>query len=278
MRLEFRKSFGKLAAAAMALLAFQACDNIDEKDRQLDYPLPEAADKAVLIMEFTGQRCVNCPDGAAVVHALQEEYGDKMVAVGLHPQDVVFTRPYGGLDLTCATATEIFNGYDNPNQFPYAIFDGVPTADSNNYMKWMDSAMPLLQEPVVAAITAEGSFDAARNISAEVKVEFAAGYDAPLNIVVWLTEDGIIGPQQIQGGSGRDPDYKHNHVLRTSLNTAWGQQLGASFAEGEEKAYSCSLQNAAPNWNLENCNLVVFLQNPATKKVVQVTETRIVAQ
>ncbi len=52
-------------------MGFTACDNIDEDDRFIPVERPHS-EKTVLIEEFTGARCVNCPDGAAVVAALHE--------------------------------------------------------------------------------------------------------------------------------------------------------------------------------------------------------------
>ena len=52
-----------MAVAALAL--FTACDNIPEDDR-LIYIKPAAVSRAVLIEDFTGQACVNCPAAGAV--------------------------------------------------------------------------------------------------------------------------------------------------------------------------------------------------------------------
>ena len=48
------------AAAVLAAAALTSCDNVPEADRFIKLP-PIEADRAVLIEDFTGQYCLNCP-------------------------------------------------------------------------------------------------------------------------------------------------------------------------------------------------------------------------
>ena len=40
--------------------------------------------RKVLIEEFTGHRCMNCPTGHQKLEELHERFGDTLVAVGMH--------------------------------------------------------------------------------------------------------------------------------------------------------------------------------------------------
>ena len=59
--------------AAVMLLA--SCDNISEDERFI-YVKPADVKRRVLIEDFTGQRCVNCPAAHEEIDRLQEQYGD----------------------------------------------------------------------------------------------------------------------------------------------------------------------------------------------------------
>ena len=59
------------------------CDHISEQER-LIYEKPEPAQRVVLLEDFTGQRCINCPKATDVIEQLLETYGDALVAVGIH--------------------------------------------------------------------------------------------------------------------------------------------------------------------------------------------------
>ena len=67
-----------------------ACDNIPE-DERLVYVKPAPVARTVLIEDFTGQRCVNCPNATEAIEALIEQYGDTgVIAVGQESQWVDF--------------------------------------------------------------------------------------------------------------------------------------------------------------------------------------------
>ena len=54
------------------ILFLTACSHIDEDDR-LIYVKPAEVSRRVLLEDFTGQRCVNCPKANDEIKALQEQ-------------------------------------------------------------------------------------------------------------------------------------------------------------------------------------------------------------
>ena len=63
-----------MATLGLALAVLTACDNVDENER-FSGPVDITPKKNVLIEDFTGQRCLNCPLAADAVHAMQATYG-----------------------------------------------------------------------------------------------------------------------------------------------------------------------------------------------------------
>lgn len=249
----------------LALLA-GGCDDVAENERLIDYPLPEAG-KVELIMEFTGQRCSNCPDGARVIHSLQEEYPENIVAVCLHPDGPEYTRPLGpNIGLRSELATELYQYY-NPPSFPYALFDGQVMDQSNFFTQWSTAALAVIKNNTPVILDATAEYDASGKVKVDAECEFVSGdFPKPLNIAVWIMENGITGRQLSTSGELRD--YVHNHVARASLNGTWGVTLGSSFAFEQKVEYSVSIA-ADPSWKLENCQAVVFLVEPDSKNVIQ---------
>ena len=49
--------------------------------------------RQVLIEEFTGVRCVNCPAGSEAIENLLDSYGDQLVAISIHAG--FFSPPMG---------------------------------------------------------------------------------------------------------------------------------------------------------------------------------------
>ena len=67
---------------SLAAVAFAACDNISESERYGKDPVDVQKAKNVLIEDFTGQKCINCPKATDVIHELQGLYGeDHVIAV-----------------------------------------------------------------------------------------------------------------------------------------------------------------------------------------------------
>ena len=72
------------AASAIAIFATVACQEVDPNDR-LIYVKPAEVGRAVLIEDYTGQECVNCPNGTNAINSIVETYGEKnVIAVGIH--------------------------------------------------------------------------------------------------------------------------------------------------------------------------------------------------
>lgn len=258
-----------LSGALLGTLIFAgACDDIPQEDRLIPVPAPTIM-RNVLIQEFTGQRCPNCPEGAAAVHGIIDSYSKgSVVAVSLHPSGTTFTRPLGGLNLTSPTATAYYNYY-RPAAFPSAVIDG--SAPSSVVATWDGMVKNELEKSTPITIEATGSYDAStRKLTVDYSILFNDIMNSPANVNIWLLESGIVGAQYTNGP--QNPEYVHNHVLRGSLTDDWGLPLGDTFY------YSQNLTGSAEivlddKWVAENCSIVTFIQNPDSKFVYQVIES-----
>ena len=122
---------------AFAGFGLTACDNVDEGER-FEGPLDleevlAKSEKNVLIEDFTGQRCTNCPNAAQKIHEFQEQYGkDRVIAVAIHG---------GGFGVDEIKP----NGQPNPNGLRLARITNTAVSSRHN---------PKCLSTVVAAQTA----------------------------------------------------------------------------------------------------------------------------
>ena len=66
------------------LFMLMGCNRLAPEERW-SQPIPIVPNKHVLLLEFTGQRCVNCPEAAEqVAHLLRGASGAHVVAVAVH--------------------------------------------------------------------------------------------------------------------------------------------------------------------------------------------------
>lgn len=264
-----RKVLLPAATLLVAAAGFTSCDDVPEDERYIKVERP-AIKRRVLVQEFTGQGCINCPTGAALIHSLQEQNPGSIISVNLHPENTQYTRPIGGLKLTSPIATAYF-GYYHPSTLPAAVVDGA--SPLTNTSLWTDAILKALEQTAPADLDLATEYDAAtRELKVTYTAHFNDVYQAPLAINIWITESNIVGPQY--SGANIVRDYVHNHVLRASLTGDWGEEIGKAFIPEDEitRTYTCTIP---AEWDASNCGVVGFLQNPGSKAVEQSAEAHV---
>ena len=258
-----------LLAGLASGMMFTSCDNIDENDRLLDVEVTQS-EKVVLIQEFSGQRCLNCPTGAEKIHSILEANPGKAVAVAMYPFAMDdLTAPYGKEIVRCDLATEYYNHYGRPNTLPRATFDGGATND--NIDTWSAAVMNAFKVTPPASIYLNGTYDkGTRKLTMDTRVDFTQAYSQDCSLILLVTESGIVGPQLMPDGK-RNNKYTFNHVLRASFNGTWGQSIGSGFSaqESVSNTISGTIDEA---WEAENCSVVAILIRTSDKAVLQAQE------
>ena len=238
--------------AALGLMV--ACDEVSVNDR-LIYVEPPQVSRAVLIEDYTGQYCVNCPRATEEIERLIEQYGDSIViAVAIH------SGPFGkSKGEPSPLYTEVGDMYFNTwgmSAQPIGLIDRLFGSTPFSYTDWAGGVnYEVAIEPPVGFLT-DIDYDAeTRDASIEVQT---IGLDSALvsgKLQVWLVEDSIDSFQLMPDGS-REEHYNHMHVFRASVNDPWGDALSVSHGQVAVKNYELKLD---PAWVPEHCSVVTFL-------------------
>jgi len=260
--------------------------------------------KKVLIEDFTGHTCKNCPEAAEELAALQNFYGDRIIGIAIHPSSGFSTpNPLTSNSYTYDFRTKFGDEIDDifvvSNALPKGMINRI--GFNNNHIlgkdEWGDVVQTELAKSPVFGITLSSNVSSGNgtiSVTAEAltninldKTEEIEDY----NIVVCLTENNIVQWQK-DNIDGDIDDYVHNHVLRTILNTTFGESMGNSFVDGDiwGKDYSVditSLENANENyslntlfmgngnckgWNENNMEIVAYIYNTNNYEIVQVEQ------
>ena len=228
-----------------------ACSHIDDGE-QLIYVKPEPAKRVVLLEDFTGQRCVNCPKGTEVIEQLQQTYGDStFIAVSIHGGPLGFA---GNASQT-GLATPLGDEYYNHWQLEYQPVGLVNRHGAVNYTDWPK----MVREEMAKTAPVELKL-AATLTSGQVRVALEAfGTDGETTgkLQVWILEDGITALQLMPDGTA-NTSYVHNHVLRAAVNGTWGEDF--TIKEGEQKTLTMSMK-VEDEWNARNLSIVAFVYN-----------------
>ncbi|MGN0091300.1 MAG: Omp28 family outer membrane lipoprotein [Alloprevotella sp.] len=263
-----------------AAFVFAACDNIEDDERWGEKH-PIVAKKNVLIEDFTGQRCVNCPNASNLIHEFQFQsgsIGQHVIAVSIHGGSMSYSvdkLPFG-------LATEIgeeYNTHWGVKTWPNGMVDRV--GGLQEYTQWATSvAQRLIIEPAVN-IAVSTDYDGKTTDTtwgtSTVTVtldEATSGALQNASLNVWLTESNITA-RQLQPDGSNKTDYVHNHVLRTVLTDAYGTPVDA---DEEGKATWTATYDVPKVYGRESkttlslMSVVAFVTSNETGEVLQVVE------
>lgn len=257
-----KKIIFSLAVLAMTV-GLASCDNIAEGDR-LVYVAPVEVNKNVLIEDFTGQTCRNCPEATEAIHELQETYGkSKVIAVGLYSGK--FGQKADGtlLPLTTETGNYYYNQWNVEAQ-PCLNIDRLGLTSDNAILK--TRVVDALQGKTSVTITPTASYDDATkqaNISVDVMSSVTVA-DAKLQ--VWILEDSIVSPQVMPTGK-TNKQYVHNHVFRTTVTDRDGKALTLEANKLIDESFTVAIPDS---WVTKNLSVVVFVFNAEGVKQTEI--------
>ena len=240
-----------------------SCDEVETQDR-LIYVEPPEVSRAVLIEDFTGQYCVNCPRATEEIERLVEEYGDTtVIAVAIHSGP--FSKNQGAFTpLYTAQGDEYFSHWGLSAQ-PVGLVDRLFSSMPFDYTDWAGAVNYELEKKAPVSIMVEAEREEAGNLChAFVEV---IGLDSALvkgKLQVWLVEDSIDSFQLMPNGS-REEHYNHMHVFRATLNGAWGDDISLNHGQVVEKTYTMPMDAA---WKPEHCSIVAFVYDEEMVKQV----------
>ena len=250
-----------IVALAALGLSFTACDDIKESERYIPVTPDTKTEKAVLIEDFTGMNCVNCPNAAEEIQKIQTVYGaEKIIAVAVHGEMPGLSGP-----LANALGTEYYNHW-GVETLPIGMVD---RQGLQNYTSWMATADARLKAQVTPlSLSLENTVYNEDTRSITVQVEALASADLTAKLQVWVTESNIKSFQKMPDGS-TNLNYIHNHVLRDAVNGAWGEPITLDAGVNQQVTYTYAIPEDK-NWNAENLAIVAFVYNEGG--VVQVVE------
>lgn len=259
--------------------------------------------KHVVIEEYSGRDCANCPLGILAIENLEKIYGNSIIPVVL--------RAYGGDPL--GTNVNAYNDYlglaalgapSGSINRNYACFPMV--SNGGDYMfsgaglfneagqeqkVWLDYVRDEMAQPADAEITFSSAYDEASNkANVSFKVRSALNLtNTPMNIFAVLVEDDVDPVYQMNGFSSlTDPDlgqwanggiyaqqyvfnYRFNDIARNSYGNTYngsGNLVPSTMECGKE--YGGTLALDLPNnvADVNKCKVILMLIDPGRGNII----------
>ena len=235
----------------------------------------------ILIEEFTGVTCPNCPRGHKAVKAIDSIYpGTVAISYYSFNQPQADPTSITKQDFRTADATNMDNQVLHPTQLPQGAVNRIAMEDPSS---WATEANSVTSLPTNANITLTSNFDTvARNLKLKVRVAFTGKYTNPVFLTAGITESKIIDAQEDQLLT--DTFYIHNHVLHALLTSSpGGDALLSSLSTIEsgrvyERTFTYALPAKASVWNTHNCRVFAFVHTQTSPvQILQATDTTLIA-
>jgi len=280
---------------------FASCDKIEapyvvieQKDTTQcpapEFPIITSHIKRVLVEDYTGHFCPNCPRAGVIAHDLIEQYQDTVVVLAVHAgyfAKVNANDPIWAYDFRTVAGTDwdLFfkvGAVGNPNGMVNR--KGYPNNQVLSPSAWGNAVKNAVKETPLVDLQIITNFDAAKdNLCIHTKTTFLQPItNRNLNISVVITENKIVQAQKnsdpLVGSTPDILDFEHNHVMRGAVNGIWGSPI-LSSSETSSTPIVKSFPAHFTGFNLntmapDNCYVVAFVYDVDTKEVLQVTQVK----
>ncbi len=271
--------------AFFILIAISACDIIEapyEKE-DIDFVI-DTTTRNVLIEDFTGFRCGNCPEASETAEKIAEHFKGKVFVLGVHAGPLSIPTPGRKYDFRTSEGKEL-EDYYNLIATPYGLvnrrsFNGQYLLSPS---AWAGYTEPIIEELAEVKIGINPEYnESSKLITANLDLYYTRKSDLNHFVAVYIVEDSIV---QYQQDDSQFPnihvlDYVHNNVLRGSMNGTWGSQVSSSIVKAG-KSVSLSFNYKIPtdkDWRADKLSLLVFVHNNATKEILNVEKIKLLKE
>jgi hypothetical protein len=281
------KAILKAGLLIFAVVAIQACDKVNPPYKEtipVPPPTTDVVRKKVLVEDYTGHKCGNCPRASRAIYDQKAIYGDDLIIMAIHAgsfADVFLPgAPYYTYDFRTPEGTELDTDFGislagNPNGMVNRRMDNGSFIIGAT--KWSSEVSEVLQDTTEAAlqILIENSFNATtRELQTEVSSEFLSTLTGNYKLCVFMVEDSIVNWQKDYDATPDNVEfYVHREVFRGSMNGTYGATITPT-TDGSTTTLNYSY-TLPIDWHEEHFSIIAYLYDEATKEILQVEQQEI---
>lgn len=256
-----------LIAASFVLLVgillgcAQKINNEDRWSPIVEENIPAQDRKTILVEEFTGQKCINCPVAAEVLQKIVSANAPNVITIALHAKRTKQTNPALESDLADACAEK----FGVQSVVPGIIINRLPIDSSglkysDDRSTWSSLIQRFVNQKATHRLQVKVEAIAGRNISLSVLGTSVCSQSQVDNIglAIWVVED-IYEEQQVAGKV--EPHYLHHNVLRGMLAN------DVSYKIGEKHTVKADLPLAVKE--VKNAKIVAYIFNQTTGEIYE---------
>jgi len=270
----------KLALIAVSgLVALASCKEVGphietlvKVDTTYTAPTETPQPRNVMIEEFTGVTCANCPAGHELIETIEAKYPGKVLEARIYPFNFGQANPVAGMtkqDFRTQDGTDLAYIYFGGLSFmPSAVIDRVPLSGQimQSSTDWANSVDTRIATATPLNMYVTSTYDAStKTANVEVKTALTQDISKKMILNVIIVEDSIIDAQEYP--DHKDPNYLHQSVLRSMVTGYNGSGIFTDTVYNN-KPKPAGLVNIRyfdvklnDTWVPEHCRVIAFIAN-----------------
>jgi thiol-disulfide isomerase/thioredoxin len=232
--------------------------------------------RKVLVEEFTGMWCGDCPNGRTATEHLEATFGNSVICIAMHSSDTLAT-PYSEGAVNDCNVTEFPLGFIDRASFH--AFGGVFQEIGLDGTDWDAEVKDRLNTSSPLEVKIANNYNnVTRELKIEVSADFYAAYSGNMRLNCILVEDSIPSNSAQRNSNNQNsasPWFQQGDPIKTyfqrdvaRLNVTgnqWGDDniipVNVLAGQNFSKQYSCSLPS---KWNDKHIKIVAFVSNWGT--------------
>ena len=233
------------------------------EEQRVIKPFVPTGNRVVLIEEFTGKGCTNCPKGSRELENLLTQFPNNLVAISLHagffanPQFL----PIGIYDLRTEEGEFLIEYLSQPAGHPSGVVNRTPVNGDMQISlnQWASAITSAIQTPPAIDISIVRTYDVqSRQLVVTVSGIGKEELSGEIRLSIMLTESGIIDAQDDFEAGGIVDDYVHKHVLRDMMTPVTGAPILSSITTGQtfSETYTKTLD---AGWDADKMEIIAFV-------------------
>ena len=238
-----------------------------------------AGNKHVILEEFTGIKCSNCPAGHTEAANIATANPGTVHIIAYGPSNSSYTDPTGtnGTDFRRTFANAFYTGsYCSPQSgsrfMPSAFINrkliGGNILQSRSGGVWTNNSNSTLTESSPMNIGIKSTYNStAQTLTIDVEVYYTSTVTDANALYVLITEDNLTSGYQSGSSATVSNPYTYKHTFRENVSSnQWGDPITGGTTQGTlyTTQYVFNLSGAIDPINIANAHVVAFVVNSSS--------------
>lgn len=238
----------------------------------------------VLLEDYTGHTCVNCPSAAVIAKNIENANGGQVIVMSVHASTNNGYQLPELPDLPLDHRTEAGNAYAIAMNISVNPLGTVNRKMNGNGDYWLlssswqtevDNETP--KSPDFNIQAQYNYYDQTDGLFFHTEVEALNDLSGDFGLINFLIRDTVVAPQKDQGGVLIE-DYDNHSMLSANLNGTWGTQIITGDVIAGDKLYNhYSYQLPDPDvdttYRVNNISIISAVYNRDNYEILQVIKT-----